>query len=29
MTAPVYFTETEPGLFVGNDPARGPWSPDH
>ncbi|MCU9837642.1 thioesterase family protein [Ruegeria sp. WL0004] len=29
MTAPVYFTQTEPGLFVGKDPARGPWSPDH
>ncbi|MBT3142653.1 thioesterase family protein [Phaeobacter gallaeciensis] len=24
-----YFTQTPEGVFLGNDPARGPWSPDH
>lgn len=26
---PAYFREVQPGVFAGNDPARGPWSPDH
>ncbi|MEX0316604.1 MAG: thioesterase family protein [Ruegeria sp.] len=29
MTGLAYFTETRDGLFLGNDPARGPWSVDH
>lgn len=24
-----YFTQTPEGVFVGNDPARGPWSPEN
>ncbi len=24
-----YFTHPPEGVFLGNDPARGPWSPDH
>ncbi len=29
LSAPAFFTQREDGAFVGNDPARGPWSPDH
>jgi hypothetical protein len=29
MSGVAYFTQAEETLFVGNDPARGPWSPDH
>ncbi|MFC3614295.1 thioesterase family protein [Lutimaribacter marinistellae] len=29
MTAQAYFRQAEDDVFFGNDPARGPWSPDH
>lgn len=28
-TKPAFFHTADDGAFVGNDPARGPWSPDH
>ncbi|MCD9148373.1 thioesterase family protein [Pseudophaeobacter flagellatus] len=29
LTAPSFFSQNSDGVFVGNDPARGPWSADH
>lgn len=29
LTAPPFFSQTSDGVFVGNDPARGPWSAHH
>ncbi|MGR3762012.1 thioesterase family protein [Roseobacteraceae bacterium NS-SX3] len=29
LAAPPYFTQRSDGVFVGNDPARGPWSAEH
>ncbi|MEY8837882.1 thioesterase family protein [Cribrihabitans sp. XS_ASV171] len=29
MSGEAYFRRTEEGVFLGNDPARGPWSSDH
>ena len=29
LEAPPFFSQSSDGVFVGNDPARGPWSADH
>ncbi|EAQ44233.1 MAG: hypothetical protein BM560_16190 [Roseobacter sp. MedPE-SWde] len=29
LEAPPFFSQNSDGVFVGNDPARGPWSADH
>lgn len=29
LVAPPFFSQNSDGVFVGNDPARGPWSADH
>ncbi|MEP2715323.1 thioesterase family protein [Pseudophaeobacter sp.] len=29
LSAPPFFSQGSDGIFVGNDPARGPWSADH
>ena len=29
LSAAPFFSQRTDGAFVGNDPARGPWSPDH